>query len=317
MSDKIINGGAFEGRGVGDFAGGTLPFKVRVEDSNWNRPEFLPTWEKQRGVNGDKLNCVTQSNHNAFEFQLNQMIESNTLPLDNLFWLDKNGYLDSEGKVNFSEKYNSILNLTSKYKGNWLYKVADDARKNGLIPQSMLPEKVDENWETYYAENQITQEMLELGKEFLEWFNISYEWIDDNSFRNLTRQLQHTPIQVVFPNHAVVQIRSKEDLMDYYDSYDPYVKEKAQNKITNYMKLVIDPIVHFPEDIRIIKDANSRAVGIWYAAKNPEELVAKAYAEGFRIPRKENGDLDWENFIQGTFSLGQKNAGGGYAPSFL
>ena len=224
--------GAFLGRGNSDFAGGTMPFKIRVADSDWNKPGYLPTNEKQHGRNGDRLNCVTQSNHNSLELQLNQIIADMTMPVGHLQYLHDKNFLDSAGKVNFSEKYNSILNKTAEYKGNWLYKVANDTRKNGLIPQSVLPEKVNENWDTYYNSGQITQEMLVLGKEFLQWFDISYEWIRDKSIVNLVKQLQHAPIQIVFPNHAVVEIKSKEELMNYYDSYTPYVKEKAQDKTT-------------------------------------------------------------------------------------
>jgi len=303
MVNKFVDGGAFAGEGDSDFAGGTLPFEIRLENSDWNKPEYLPTNEKQNGVNGDKLNCVTQSNHNDFEFQLNQMIAAKTISVGHLDWLNRKGYLDSNGKLNFSEKFNSILNKTAKYRGNWLYKVAEDSRINGLIPQSMLPEKVDEDWDTYYNIEQITREMLDLGKEFLEWFKITYEWIHDKSIANLVKQLQHAPIQIVIPNHAIVEIKSKEELMNYFDSYPPWIREKAQNKVTYYMKLLIDPIERLPEEIFIIKDANSKAVGIWYAAKNPEELIDMATKAGFPIPRNSEGLLDWDNFIQGDFTL--------------
>ena len=307
MENNILNNGAFEGREDTDFAGGVLPFEVRIEDSNWNKPAYLPTGEIQKGIHGDKLNCVTQSNHNSFEFQLNQMIDVGTLPIGHINWLREKGYFDDAGKINFSEKYNSILNKTAEYKGNWFYKVANDARDNGLIPQPMLLEKVNEDWDTYYNKKQITQEMLDLGKEFLTLFKISYEWVDDVSVENLVKQLQHVPLQVVFPRHAVVEIKSKENLMNYYDSYNPYVKEKAQNKITSYMKLVIDPIINLPEDIKIIKDANSKSVGIWYGCKNEEELVTKATEAGFPIPRNSDGTLNWDILIQGLLTLNKNN----------
>lgn len=303
MDNKFIDGGAFYGRNPSDFAGGTLPFEIRVEDSNWNKLLYLPTGEKQRGINGDKLNCVTQSHHNSIELQLNQMIADKTILVSHLSWLSDKGYLDSAGKVNFSEKFNSILNKTADFRGNWLHNVAVDAKNSGFIPQSMLPEVVDENWDTYYDPKQITQEMLDLGQEFLTWFKISFEWIDDTSIENLVNQLQHTPLQIVYPNHAVVEIKSKSELMDYYDSYNPWVKEKPQSEITHYMKLVIDQEISLPENIKIIKDANSTSVGIWFACKNEEELIAKATEAGFPIPRKSDGSLEWRTLIQGLLNL--------------
>jgi len=303
MDNQIKLEGAFIGRQPTDFAGGTIPFEVRVPDSDWNKPAFLPTGEKQYGTNGDKLNCVTQSEHNDFELQLNQMIDARTLPIGHINWLSEKGYKDENGKPNFSEKFNSILNDTAKYKGNWLWRVADDAKHSGLIPQSMLPEKVDEDWDTYYNPAQITQEMKDLGQEFLEWFDIAYEWVDDTSFENLVKQLQHTPLQVVFPNHAVVQIKSLQDLVKYYDSYQPWVKDKDRDKFTSFFKIVITPKVKKPELAKILKDADGKAVGVCVLARNPEELIAMAEEAGFPIPRKSDGSLDWNNFIQGDYKL--------------
>jgi len=303
MDNEIINNGAFEGRGDTDFAGGTLPFEVRIPDSDWNKAKYLPTGEDQYGRSGDKLNCVTQSNHNSFELQLNQMITDKTISVGHLDWLSKNGYLGNHSKVNFSEKFNSILNKTAEYKGNWLHKVANDSRKSGLIPQSLLPELVNEDWDTYYNKNQIIQEMRDLGKEFLTMFDITYEWINDINIENIVEQLQHTPIQIIIPNHAIVEILSKKALMEYYDSYYPYVKEKPQSKVTSYLKLVIKPIMTNPKEIKIIKDANSNAVGIWYAAKNPEELIAQAKEAGFIIPLNPDNSLSWRKFIQGELKI--------------
>jgi len=235
------------------------------------------------------------------------MIADKTIQIGHLEWLNEKGYLDINGKVNFSEKYNSILNKTAEYKGNWLYKVANDVRASGLIPQSMLPEKVDEDWDTYYDKTQITQEMLDMGKEFLTWFESLYEWIDDTSVENLMKQLQHAPIQIVIPNHAIVEIKSKGDLMNYYDSYNPFVREKPQNKVTSYLKLIINPVIQYPEEVKIIKDADSKAVGVWVAAKNPEELIAMATEAGFYIPKKEDGTLDWDKFIVNSKFLQRYN----------
>jgi len=307
MENIFLEEGAFIGRKTTDFAGGTLPFELRVSDSDWNKAQYLPTGEKQRGARGDRLNCVTQSNHNSYELQLNQMIADNTIRYGHLAWLDRNGYIDSNGKVNFSEKFNSILNKTAEYKGNWLYKVADDVRLNGLIPQSMLPEKIDEDWDTYYNPEQITPAMLKLGKEFLDWFELPYEWVDDTTINNLVKQLQHTPLQIVYANHAVAEIKNRGELMTYYDSYEPWVKNKTQSSARVFLKLIINQKIVLPEEIKIIKDTDSKAVGIWYAARNQEELITKAIEAGFPIPRKSDGSLDWDMFIQGLLTLNNKS----------
>jgi hypothetical protein len=302
MGEIIINDGAFAGRKDTDFAGGVLPFEIRVKDSDWNKPEFLPTGEKQSGLNGDKMNCVTQSNHNSLEMQLNQMIVSGKLSSNHINWLNANGYIDVFGTVNFSEKFNSILNGTAEYNGNWLYKVADDAKKNGLIPQRMLPEIVDEDWDSYYNPNQITKDMLFMGKEFLKRFRISYEWVDDVGVLNIVKQLQHAPLQIIFPSHAIVEIKNIEDIARYYDSYQPWVKDIARNKITDYFKLIINPIA-MNTNVKIIKDNNSPAVGFWLPANSPEGLISIAGNFGIEIAKKPDGTIDWDAIIQGFLTL--------------
>ena len=307
VNQKFIDGGAFIGKRPTDFAGGTLPFEVRVVDSDWNKEPYYPTGEKQFGINGDKLNCVTQSNHNDIELQLNQMIADNTIPVGHLDWLSQKGYLDSMGKVNTSEKFNSILNGTAQLRGNYLWRVADDARKNGLIPQTMLPEVVDEDWDTYYNPDQITPEMMELGKEFITWFAISYEWITDHSLDNLVKQLQHAPIQIVFPNHAVVEIKSKQELLDYFDSYNPWVKERLQSSITAYLKLIINPIINddtIMTNVKILKLENASDIYIGVPVKSESAMISYLDNYGISYNLLPDGSLDWDSVdIGGSIKL--------------
>ena len=307
VNQEFIDGGAFIGQRETDFAGGTLPFEVRVIDGDWNKEPYYPTGEKQSGINGDKLNCVTQSNHNDIELQLNQMIADKTIPVGHLDWLGRKSYLDSMGRVNTSEKFNSILNETAKFHGNYLWRVADDARKNGLIPQTMLPEVVDENWDTYYNPDQITPEMMELGKEFITWFAISYEWITDHSLDNLVKQLQHAPIQIVFPNHAVVEIKSKQELLDYFDSYNPWVKERLQSSITAYLKLIINPIINddtIMTNVKILKLENASDIYIGVPVKSESAMISYLDNYGISYSLLPDGSLDWNSVdIGGSIKL--------------
>ena len=160
---EFINHGALIGRKDSDLAGGYLPYREVLADGNWNKPEFLPTNEKQWGRGGDKMNCVTQSNHNTKEIQLNQQIADGSMPVGHLVYLNDEGFIDENGKVNFSDKFNSILNGTTRV-GNWLWKVAEDARvHSGLVPQSKLLENIEESWDDYYNKDQITPE-LQIGR---------------------------------------------------------------------------------------------------------------------------------------------------------
>ena len=78
MTDEYIDGGAFIGREATDFAGNTLPHEVRVKDSNWNKEPYLPTGEKQSGINGDKLTCVARKD-DFMPGKIYQVIQKMTL----------------------------------------------------------------------------------------------------------------------------------------------------------------------------------------------------------------------------------------------
>lgn len=260
--EQIINRGVILGSKKEDYIAGTLPFEIRNQTRDWT--SFIPTGEKQWSAKADKMNCVSQSHHNSVEMQITKMIIDNKIPKTHLVWLKTKGYFDANGKINFSEKYSSILNGTTK-QGNWLWAVAEDARKtNGLISESMLNSNLDESWDVYYDKNQITPEMMALGKEFLKYFELPYEWTDFSK-ENLLKQLQHTPIQIVFPGHAIVDILEKQDVLDYFDSYEPWIKESSSRPISA-MKIVVNVLI--PE---VFKHKFSRLIK--YGQKNSEVLA--------------------------------------------
>ena len=54
---------------------------------------------------------------------------------------------------------------------------------------------------------------------------------------------------------------------------------------------------------KIIKDADSFAVGVWLPAIGEEALRSYCLNFGLEIPRMENGDIDWDKLIQGELTL--------------
>lgn len=242
MTNKIINHGVIEERRNTDYARGTLPFEVVNETGDWEQD--LPTNEVQFGPGGDKFNCVTQAQHNDFETVLNGRKRLGKLPAEHLKFLQDNGYFDANGKVNFSDKFNSILNGTTMA-GNSGVRVADDARANGLIPQSMLPENIGAQWEEYYNPAQITPAMRAVGKKFLKYFRINYEWVDlwiDKSA--LLKELQQCPIQMFIPGHSVAGISATLARAKYYDTYNPFIKDVDRNAFTSGLKVILTPIIN-------------------------------------------------------------------------
>lgn len=56
-------------------------------------------------------------------------------------------------------------------------------------------------------------------------------------------------------------------------------------------------------NIKIIKDSNSPAVGIWLPALSPEALESYCKNFGIDIPRNAKGEVDWDKWIDGTMQL--------------
>jgi len=56
-------------------------------------------------------------------------------------------------------------------------------------------------------------------------------------------------------------------------------------------------------NVKIIKDANSSAVGIWLPAMSPAALESYCLNFGIIVPKKADGSIDWDNWIQGTLTL--------------
>lgn len=185
---------------------------------------YLPTPETQRTVD-DKANCVTQAHHNVTEGNFHLALEQGRIPREHIAWLKAKGYFDANGRIDFSEKFNAILNFTTR-EGNYLWRVADEARVHGLIPERMLLSNLQEDWNTFYNPKQITIEMLALGQEFLERFGLPYEWVEVN-VQNIIRHLKHTSLIAVIPGHAVMEVRQIASLWNYFDSYAPYIKERV------------------------------------------------------------------------------------------
>lgn len=55
--------------------------------------------------------------------------------------------------------------------------------------------------------------------------------------------------------------------------------------------------------VRVVKDANSSAVGYFLPALSPETIKNMAHIYGKEVPLKTDGSIDWSAFIEGTVDL--------------
>lgn len=210
MTDEIKNFGVIEGQRDTDFIAGTLPYEVRNPSGDWT--PYLPPGEWQTNHVVDTMACVTFSALNSIEGQYKLLTG-----------------VHREFADRFTAKMSGTTNL-----GNYLYKVGDSIRKDGLVNQEVWPSPLDYTWDSYYEE--IPQFIKVKGLEFLDEFSVAYEFIDFTK-DSLIYHLKQSPIQVVIPGHAVLNFLTTQQVIKYFDSYEPFIKETQQ--ISSALKYVL------------------------------------------------------------------------------
>jgi hypothetical protein len=211
--------------------------EVKVPDGDWT--PFLPSNEKQR-QGFESMCCTNFSSTNAVEILFTWMLANNKISAGNLQWLKDKGYFDANGKINFSDRFDAIISGTSPVTGNSLKAPAEGKRKNGLIPESLLPWTDDKT--AYFNKNSITQAMYALGQEFLTRFSINYEMVYDAQVGLLVSPLAgachawDNPIDGIYQlsngsiNHAICRIKPPAN-QKVMDSYEPFQKVMADDYI--------------------------------------------------------------------------------------
>jgi hypothetical protein len=226
------NRGVIIGQRSTDYIAGALPFENRNPSGDWK--PYLPVGEKQYSRLEDSMACVTFSAINSLEIQTK---------------------LITGKEVNYSDRFIAKMSGTTK-DGNYLYLVADTIRKCGLLNEEDWPAPRDFTWETYYTD--IPDWLKTKALKWLNDWEVRYEFLADFSKEGLIYHLHHAPLQVVIPGHAVVHILNTKDVVEYFDTYEPYIKQYkglfAQAlKIVLYPKNV-DRLVRANKDIYRLKN---------------------------------------------------------------
>jgi hypothetical protein len=190
----------------------------------------------------------------------------------------------------------------------------------------------------------IPEEVKELGKEFVARFEIFYERVPMTE-EGIKKALENSPIQVFIPTGCSFDINGVQQYCDkeighavsncddlnprgYYPLFDHYImnqNEKGQERFIRkvakdykfwpdgYTCTVIEKNIIINDEnmdntfVRIIKDADSPAVGFWFPAFSPDIIKNLCRIYGKQVPLKTDGvSIDWEKFIEGTVKLEKK-----------
>jgi hypothetical protein len=234
-----------------------LEYKVVKESGDWR--ENKPTGEKQnKGL--ETYTCTNHAGLNSYEVQQDHQIKTSLMSPEAYAFLRDNGYLDANGKPNYSERYAAIMTGTVYGQGNYVYKTPQLARDFGLIPESMLPFGNPRTWEEFINPAQITQEMMDLAARWKEIFVVQYENIViagktmEVVEKEISKHLKQAPLTIVIaccpgysttspiqrcekePVHCVLLTNKDENnVKDFIDSYIPFEKKLAADHLVPYL----------------------------------------------------------------------------------
>ena len=211
-----INYGVIEGQRDTDWIAGQIPYEIRNPNGDWT--PYLPPGEWQKNSVIDSMACVTFSALNSIETQYK--------------------FLTGKDR-NFSDRFTAKMSNTTT-NGNYLWRVGDSIRQHadgsgdGLVDEIVWPTEGNFDWAKYYEP--IPEFVKGKGKEFLMEWDVKYEFIDFNK-DSLIYHLKQSPIQVVIPGHAVLNFLTTQQVIKYFDSYEPFIKETQS--ISSALKYVL------------------------------------------------------------------------------
>lgn len=85
----------------------------------------------------------------------------------------------------------------------------------------------------------------------------------------------------------------KQNYFDVFGVFTPWTLIDKNNNWNNMSNL--------KSNVKILKDKNGPAVGIWQPATSPEALTSLCLNFGIEVPKKADGSIDWDKLIDGEF----------------
>jgi hypothetical protein len=285
MPEEIINHGVIEGRKDTDYVAGVLPYFVRLTSGEWD--PFAPSGVKQWNAKADDMSCVSHSDIESIQTQ--EKFLTGSAPKYSVRWIAK-------------------MSGTTK-EGNRLDTVVDTVRKYGLVLESSYPTPAEPwTFEEYHADipEPLLSKLKAEGQEWLKKWAVSYEWVDVSgiyfkNFANIQKQLRQAPLQIIIPGHAILEIRNMTDVMRYLDTYDPFIKDRPQNQITNALKILLTPLKGQRMSNAILVK-RGQGYGFYLEDINPSALISSGLHFGIDIPKNPDGSVNFaevDKLVQG------------------
>lgn len=237
LQDLRLNLAGYKTRRKKKFINNCLSQKIsKISKIKWNKHNKVYNLEIEND-NSYIVNNVAV--HNCVTFSALNILET-------LY------FFQTKQHRNFSDRFTAYMSGTTP-NGNYLWKVADSIRKDGLIDEELWPApNAQPSWSEYYKTPPI--ESINKAKEFLNDWQINYEFIDFTK-ESLMHHLKQSPIQVVIPGHAIMNFFTNNEVYKYFDSYAPFIKERTE-PFVSALKYVLSRKNNM-EKLRLIGDKST------------------------------------------------------------
>lgn len=269
---------------------------------------YLPSFERQSSARLETYNCTAFSYTNVVETQLNRLIKLNLISSQLLQFLTDNNYIVN-GQVNFSDR--ALGSMAGTFPpGNYLQKVADTARTQGLIPEALWGWDTNTvfNAQEYYKP--VPTELKLLGLQLLQYLELPYQWVPTSDIKTA---LLSSPLYAALntcgsnwsstdvawcgatsTNHAVAMMEP--DVI--FDSYQPYLKTLKSGYQVPYTLQVLT-IEKMATNAKLVQ--YGEGFGFFLESIGEEALVSDALNFGYPLPKTVDNKPDWSkikpNFI--------------------
>jgi hypothetical protein len=261
-----------------DYKTGASPLVLIDINPSGDWTKYKPNEEKQsREFTFDTMSCTTFSALNCIETWVNYFIDNKKFTTKQIQEMNKLGFM-ADGKFNASDRFTAIMSNTMR-NGNYFQAVLDSIRRDGLLPEALLPfDKNLKKWDEYHNKNIITQDMKDTARKILDIIEVSYEWcsFSPETVSLVYSSLKQCPIQGAIPvpgTHAV-QIISKDS---YFDTYSPFTKKLGN--VHYSMKIIVSvkkPISdNLLVEIKRDKSTSKQTLGILTAQNGKSTFTCK------------------------------------------
>ncbi len=146
-----------------------IPYEIRNPSGDWSA--YFGQYESQRKEWWDTQSCWAYAGNETLEDQLEFLWKTNKFTKEDMDWFNSKGYIDEDGDFYLSRRWIPTLSGV-KDNGNDEAEFWRLSAIHGAIPTKMLPYT---NVTEYFDLTKITQEMRDLGQEFLKRVDIAYQ----------------------------------------------------------------------------------------------------------------------------------------------